>query len=72
MKDLAVEFRSEVTIYRGRVTDITIVDVGLESLREFNTSFRQRFPSPFAQCYVQQQPQHQPQHQVCGVPLLGI
>jgi hypothetical protein len=65
MKDLAAEFCSEVTIYRGRVTDITIVDVGLEPLREFNTSFRQCFPSPIAQCYVRQQPQHQ----VCGVPL---
>jgi hypothetical protein len=75
MKDLAAEFRSEVTIYLGRVTDITLVDVGLEPLREFNTSFRQRFPPPTTQCCVQQQPlqqqplQQQPQHQVCGVLL---
>ncbi|KAG2742887.1 hypothetical protein P692DRAFT_20878924 [Suillus brevipes Sb2] len=71
MKDLAAEFCSEVTIYRGRVTDITIVDVGLEPLREFNTSFRQRFPSPIAQCYVRQQPQHQ-DSDVTAIPSLDL
>lgn len=65
MKDLAAEFHSEVTIYLGRVTDITLVDVGLEPLREFNTSFRQWFPPLTTQCCVQQQPQHQ----VCSVLL---
>ena len=63
MKDLAAEFRSEVTIQFGLVTDITLMDVGLEPLRGFITSFRQRFPAPIAQ------PEYrvQPQRQVCSL-----
>ena len=59
MKDLAAEFRSEVTIQFGLVTDITLMDVGLEPLRGFITSFRQRFPAPIAQLEYRVQPQRQ-------------
>jgi hypothetical protein len=46
MKDLPAEFRSEVTIHLGRITEIILVDVGLEPLGQCITSFRQRFPPP--------------------------
>jgi hypothetical protein len=41
MTDLAAEFHSEVTIHLGQITDIILVDVGLEPLGKYTTSFCQ-------------------------------
>ncbi|KAG2132327.1 hypothetical protein DEU56DRAFT_952539 [Suillus clintonianus] len=54
------KFRSDVTIHSGRITDIILVNVGLEPLGKYTTTFRQRFPPPVMQCLVQSQPPQQP------------